>query len=162
MHSHIIQIYTKPIDADKHLNEQTLELYGTPPIDYCYDLQPEARQAVIASLVEKWLPKGLFSLGEEKDTIIYNGGIEEWTRNEWLPKIRKKAQCLSTHNVFTGTNLFSMQRLLDDALDIGTLFYLTDETYQSYAERSTAFMEFASRLDKGTVLYVGGVIGYHW
>lgn len=55
-----------------------------------------------------------------------------------------------------------MERLLDDALDLGTLFYLSSENYQSYAERSTAFMEYVNGYQEGQVFYIGGLLDYHW
>ena len=76
----------------------------------------------------------MFSLGTEPDTIVYNGGLEEWVRKEWLPKIRRHAETLSTHNVFRDFKLYRMERVLDNTLDSGTLFYLSEDNYQSYAE----------------------------
>lgn len=104
----------------------------------------------------------MFSLGTEPDTIVYNGGLEEWVRKEWLPKIRRHAETLSTHNVFRDFKLYRMERVLDNTLDSGTLFYLSEDNYQSYAERSTAFMEYLNGFSAGQIFYIGGVLDYHW
>ena len=104
----------------------------------------------------------MFSLGTEPDTIVYNGGLEEWVRKEWLPKIRRHAETLSTHNVFRDFKLYRMERVLDNTLDSGTLFYLSEDNYQSYAERSTAFLEYLNGFSAGQIFYIGGVPDYHW
>ncbi|WP_303035071.1 hypothetical protein [uncultured Duncaniella sp.] len=104
----------------------------------------------------------MFSLGTEPDTIVYNGGLEEWVRKEWLPKIRRHAETLSTHNVFRDFKLYRMERVLDNTLDSGTLFYLSEDNYQSYAERSTAFLEYLNGFSAGQIFYIGGVLDYHW
>jgi len=104
----------------------------------------------------------MFSLGTEPDTIVYNGGLEEWVRKEWLQKIRRHAETLSTHNVFRDFKLYRMERVLDNTLDSGKLFYLSEDNYQSYAERSTAFLEYLNGFSAGQILYIGGVLDYHW
>ena len=104
----------------------------------------------------------MFSLGTEPDTIVYNGGLDEWVRKEWLPKIRRHAETLSTHNVFRDFKLYRMERVLDNTLDSGTLFYLSEDNYQSYAERSTAFLEYLNGFSAGQIFYIGGVLDYHW
>ena len=162
MHSRIIQIADSRIDKENYLDEMTIETGSATQIDYTAEISSEQRQLAIENLVNHWLPKGMFSLGTEPDTIVYNGGMDEWIRKEWLPKIRKAAENLSTHNVFKSPNLYRMERLLDDALDLGTLFYLSSENYQSYAERSTASMEYVNGYQEGQVFYIGGLLDYHW
>ncbi len=161
MHSHIIQIALDRIDKENYLDEETIET-GIGGVDYTAEISADTRSVVISNLVNAWLPKGMFSLGEEPDTIIYNGGLDEWTRWEWLSKIKKAAENLSTHNVFQNLTLYRMETMLKNALGIGTLFYLSNENYQCYAEESTAFLEFVNGLEPGTTLYVGGVLDYHF
>ena len=162
MHSRIIQITDARIDKDNFLDENSIETGPNSLADYTAEISKEERRYAIENLVNHWLPKGMFSLGTEPDTIVYNGGMDDWLRNEWLPKIRQAAQNLSTHNVFKSPNLYRMERLLDNALDIGTLFYLSSDNYQSYAERSTAFMEYINGYPEGQVFYICGVLDYHW
>ena len=162
MHSRIFQIADTQIEKDNYLNEMTIEVGATTPVDYTSEISEDERKVAIENLVNNWLPTGMFSLGTEPDTIVYNGGLDEWVSNKWLPKIRTGAGCLSSHNVFLSLNLYKMERLLDNALDIGTLFYLSAENYQSYAERSTAFLEYLNGFSAGQVFYIGGVLDYHW
>lgn len=162
MHSSIFQISDARIDKENFLDETSIEVGSISLADYTAEITSEERQCAIEDLVNHWLPKGMFSLGTEPDTIVYNGGMDEWLSNEWLPKIRQSAQNLSSDNVFKSPNLYRMERLLDNALDIGTLFYLSSENYQNYAERSTAFMEYVNGYSEGQVFYIGGVLDYHW
>ena len=162
MHSRIIQISDARIDFENYLDESSIETGPNTLVDYTAEISEKERRYAIENLVNHWLPKGMFSLGTEPDTIIYKGGMDEWLCKEWLPKIRQAAQNLSTHNVFKSPNLYRMERLLDNALDIGTLFYLSSDNYQSYAERSTAFMEYINGYPEGQVFYIGGVLDYHW
>ena len=52
--------------------------------------------------------------------------------------------------------------LIDNPLDTGYHFYLNGDGCQSFAEPSFEFMLFVSSLEPGTLLYVGGVIDYHF
>lgn len=162
MHSRIIQISTSRIEKEDYLDEMTIETGASTGVDYTTEISQDEREQAIKNLVNHWLPKGMFSFGSEPDTIIYNGGMEEWIVKEWLPKIRRHAESLSSDNVFNSPNLYRMELLLDNALDIGTLFYLSSENFQSYAEKSTAFMEYVNNYSEGQVFYIGGVIDYHW
>ena len=162
MHSRIIQIADSPIDKENFLDEDSIETGPNSLVDYTAEISEKERQLAIENLVNHWLPKGMFSLGTDPDTIVYNGGMDDWLGKEWLPKIRQAAQNLSTYNVFKSLNLYRMERLLDNALDIGTLFYISSDNYQSYAERSTAFMEYINEYPEGHVFYIGGVLDYHW
>ena len=41
-------------------------------------------------------------------------------------------------------------------------FYLDGDGCQSFAEQSFAFMQFVCNLEPGTILYIGGVVDYHF
>lgn len=160
MHSNIVQIATEPIASNNYLNGNTLEI-AYNPVDYVYEISEEDRKEFITDLVEKFLPKGMFSLADD-GSIIYNGGIEEW-KKQWVATIRETANKLTADNIFTNPcYLYDTKKCLWDALDLGTLFYLSPENYQSYAEKSTIFMSYVDSLMPGTKLYVGGVLGYHY
>lgn len=161
MHSNIFQIADTRIEKENFLDDMTIEVGSTTPVDYTAEISEEERQEAIEDLVNYWLPKGMFSLGVEPDTIIYNGGIEAW-KNEWVRNLQERTNELTAKNIFNSLNVYKMQRMIDNALDIGTLFYLSEDNLQSYAERSTAFMEYLNGFSKGQVFYIGGVLDYHW
>ncbi len=162
MHSRIFQIADTQIEEDNFIDEMTIEVGATTSVDYTAEISEDERRLAIECLVNEWLPTGMFSLGTEPDTLVYNGGLDEWVRNEWLPKIRKSAEILSTHNIFQNLNITRMKQLLNNALGIGTLFYLAAENYQSFAEHSTAFIEYLNNFSAGQIFYIGGVLDYHW
>ena len=96
------------------------------------------------------------------DTIRYIGGVEQWKEN-FVTNIRKKAEAITTENMleFVGP-VYQLEKALENPLDIAYHFYLDGEGYQSFAEKSFAFMEFVCTLEPGTILYIGGVIDYHF
>ena len=75
MHSKIFQITETRVDRDNYLNEDTLEQGDGHYYDYCSEIDEEERKFHIANLIEKSLPKGMFTLVGE-NTIRYNGGAD--------------------------------------------------------------------------------------
>jgi hypothetical protein len=112
-------------------------------------------------LVNTALPKGMFELVGD-DTMRYIGGVEQWKEN-FVTNIRKKAEAITTENMleFVGP-VYQLEKALENPLDIAYHFYLDGDGYQSFAEKSFAFMEFVCTLEPGTILYIGGVIDYHF
>ena len=79
MHSKIFQITETRVDRDNYLNEDTLEQGDGHYYDYCSEIDEEERKFHIANLIEKSLPKGMFTLVAE-NTIRYNGGADKWKK----------------------------------------------------------------------------------
>ena len=144
MHSRIFQISKMWIGKENYLNEDTLHQGDGSFYDYCAEIDDEERKEDIRYLVNTALPKDMFELVGD-DTMRYIGGVEQWKEN-FVTNIRKKAEAITTEN----------------PLDIAYHFYLDGEGYQSFAEKSFAFMEFVCTLEPGTILYIGGVIDYHF
>lgn len=46
--------------------------------DYCVDITDDERSYAIDSLAKYLLHTGMFLDENEKDTVIYNGGADEW------------------------------------------------------------------------------------
>ena len=90
MHSKIFQITETRVEKDNYLNENTLEQGDGHYYDYCSEIDEEERKFHIANLIEKSLPKGMFTLVErtQSDTMV-----ERTTgkRSLWQPfKKRRK------------------------------------------------------------------------
>ena len=160
MHSRIFQISTMEIEQDSYLNEDTLLQGDCSPYDYCSDIDDETRKEDIAYLVNHALPKGMFELISE-DTMRYNGGIEQW-KEEYVANIRKNAEAITVENMLEWSITYNLQKAIENPLDIAYHFYLDEEGCQSFAEQSFAFMAFVCKLEPGTILYIGGVIDYHF
>lgn len=160
MHSRIFQISTMKIEKDNYLNENTLPQGDCSPFDYCADIDSETRKEDIAYLVNHVLPKGMFELISE-DTMRYIGGIEQW-KEEYVANIRKNAGAVTVENMLEWSITYNLQKAIVNPLDVAYQFYLDGEGCQPFAEQSFAFMSFVCTLEPDTILYIGGVIDYHF
>ena len=161
MHSRVFQISTTQIDKENYLNEDTLNQGDNSFYDYCADISDEERKEEITNLVNSILPKGMFELVSE-DTIRYTGdGMEQW-KEKYVAEIRKKADAITVENMFEWSSTYYLKQAIDNPLDTGYHFYLNGDGCQYFAEPSFEFMLFVSSLEPGTLLYVGGVIDYHF
>lgn len=162
MHSKIFQITkVQVVDEDCFLNENTLEQGDSSYYDYCSEIDDEEREEHIAYLVENVLPEGMFDLISE-NTMRYNGGAEQW-KETFIADVRKKAEAITTDNVLEWVGpVYRLEQALKNPLDTGYMFYMDEEGWQSYAEFSYAFMRYVCELEVGTLLYIGGVIDYHF
>ena len=161
MHSRVFQISTTQIDKENYLNEDTLNQGDNSFYDYCADISDEERKEEITNLVNSILPKGMFELVSE-DTIRYTGdGMEQW-KEKYVAEIRKKADAITVENMFEWSSTYYLKQAIDNPLDTGYHFYLNGDGCQPFAEPSFEFMLFVSSLEPGTLLYVGGVIDYHF
>lgn len=95
------------------------------------------------------------------DAMRYNGGIEQW-KKEYVANIKKKADALTVDNMLEWGSTYYLKEAVENPLDVSYHFYLDGDGCQSFAEKSFAFMEFVCGLEPGTVLYIGGVIDYHF
>lgn len=159
MHSRIFQITTKQVEKENYLNEFTLFQGEHSMIDYCDEIDDEEREANIECLVGSVLPKGMFTrMGA--NVIRYNGGMQQW-KEEAIAKIKEKLAAITPDNYF-GIDLYRLKKAVENPLDTAYLFYTDAESTQSWAKESYDFMDFVSRLEEGTLLYIGGVIDYHF
>lgn len=160
MHSRIFQITKKQVERKNYLNEDTLEQGDTALIDYCSEIDDDEREENIAYLVDSVLPKGMFTrLGD--NILRYNGGMEQWQK-EAVAKIKEEAVALTADNYFNYSEYNALKKALDNPLYTAYLFYTDAEGGQSWADQSRDFMIFVSGLEAGTLLYIGGVIDYHF
>ena len=160
MHSRIFQITKEQAEQENYLNENTLEQGDTASIDYCAEIDLKDREESIAYLVDSILPKGMFTrLGA--NILRYNGGMEQW-KEETVAKIREKAAALTTDNYFRFGELYTLKNAVENPLDTAYLFYTDKEGLQSWADQSYDFMCMVNELEEGALLYIGGVIDYHF
>lgn len=161
MHSRIFQITEVKADKENYLNEDTLEQGDGHYYDYCSEIDEEDRKFHIANLVDNVLPKGMFELVAE-DTIRYNGGADKW-KEEFVRTLKEKAQAVTTENctLWIGA-VYQLEKFLKNPLDTGYQFYMDEQGITGYAEQSYEFLRTVSGLEPGTLLYIGGVIDYHF
>ncbi len=160
MHSRVFQISTEPILKENYLNEDTLNQGDNAFYDYCANIDEDERKEDIACLVNETLPKGMFELVGD-DTMRFNGNAEHW-KEEYIANIKKSVEALTVENMLEWSSTYYLKEAINNPLDTAYHFYLDGEGWQNYAEQSFAFMRFVSELKPGTILYIGGVIDYHF
>ena len=162
MHSKIFQITTKRLEKNRFLNEFTLEQGQFCVYDYCKWISQTEREIQIDNLVMYALPKGMFRRIAE-DEIMYNGGIEQWSK-EFADRIKETVTKITAENVIDPCcpAVAELIHLINNPLDTDYNFYLHEDCKEPYAVESLEFMQFVSQLKPGTILYIGGVIDYHF
>lgn len=58
--------------------------------------------------------------------------------------------------------VYQLEKFLKNPLDTAYWFYMDEEGLQSNAEQSYEFLRQACEFKPGTLLYIGGVIDYHF
>jgi len=161
MHSKIFQITVEKPSKDNFLNENTLEQGDGHYYDYCSEINEEDRKFHISNLIDGILPKGMFELVDD-DTIRYNGGADKW-KEEFVAALQEKAKEVTTENctMWIGA-VYQLEKYLKNPLDTGYQFYMDEQGITGYAEQSYEFLRTVSELEPGTLLYIGGVIDYHF
>ena len=161
MHSKIFQITTTKVDKECYLNEDTLMQGDNSYFDYCDKIDEEERKYHIDILVNHILPKGMFELVDE-DTIRYIGGAEKW-KEEFVAGLRNKVEAVTPDTVQDWIGpVYQLEKYLKNPLETAYWFYTDTEGMQSYAEQSYEFMREICGYEPGTLLYIGGVIDYHF
>lgn len=161
MHAKIFQITKSRVDKDNILNEHTLTQGEGSWYDYCQKISDTMRKEMIDVLVNELLPEGMFTLIGE-DEMVYNGGANEW-KAKWVKAIHDKAREITTENVLNYSGpAYQLEGEVENPLHTESHFYLSEETCQSYAERSAELMRMVCSLPVGTHLYIGGVIDFHF
>ncbi len=161
MHSTIFQITTERVRKGCFLNEDTLTQGDGANIDYCGNITEEERRERIERLVNNILPKGMFTLMEDS-VLRYNGGAEKW-KKEWVRNIKAQARRINVNNVTISIGpMYDLEQAVNNPLDCYSLFYFDKECIDDYAERSGELMNTVCRLKANTLLYIGGVVDYHF
>lgn len=161
MHGKIFQITQEKVLKENFLNENTLKQGDGHYYDYCAEISDEERKFHIAYLVENILPKGMFTLVEE-NIIRYNGGIEDWKRI-FVETLQEKAKAVTIENCTEWIGaMYGLKEYLKDPLDTGYHFYMDEQGLYEEAEQSYEFLCTVSGLEPGTLLYIGGVIDFHF
>ncbi len=161
MHSKIFQITTTKVDKECYLNEDTLMQGDNSYFDYCCEIGEKERKYHIDILVNHILPTGMFELVDE-DTIRYTGGAEKW-KEDFVAGLRSKREAVTPDTMldYIGS-VYQLEKYLKNPLETAYWFYTDADGMQSYAEQSYEFMREICGYEPGTLLYIGGVIDYHF
>lgn len=162
MHSIIFQISDQPIAKDERIGIDHIEGGDMTSFDYAYENSEEEREECIHDLVERILPKGMFTLGEDGETLIFQGGFTEW-RKSYLDIIRGKVEEIDEENIMKWVGpAYQLQKAILNPLDTDALFITDFANGYRLAERSRELMTIIENLQTGERLYIGAVVGYHF
>lgn len=162
MHSVIYQISDQPITRDEFIGIDHIEGGDMTSFDYAYENIEEERKEYIRDLVERILPKGMFTLGEDGETLIFQGGFTEW-RKSYLDIIRDKVEEIDEENIMKWVGpTYQLQKAILNPLDTDALFITDFANGYGLAERSRELMTMIGNLQTGERLYIGTVVGYHF
>lgn len=139
------------------LDERTLAQGDGKYIDYCEEISAEESESAIESLLSL-LPEGVLQRGHD-NTLLYAGGLPDW-RQEMVDKVKAYAVLLDKDNIaFTRANI---RQAFTNPLDTDCEFYLDADKEQDWTDDSIGFLYWLEGLKQRTVLYVGGIIKYHY
>ena len=159
MHGIIYQISDSPIDRDDYIGVDTVSEGDMADFDYLYDTTEEERRKQIQYLVEHTLPKGMFTIDTDDETLVYQGGFAEW-RKSYLDLIRTRTEAINEENIMEWIGpAYQLQKAIVNPLD-SVDYYVTESDSYGTAERSRDLMLMVGRLEAGAKLYIGEVLGY--
>lgn len=162
MHSTIFQIATRPILPDEYVGIDNIEAGEMTSIFYCRETERSERAERINILVGRVLPKGMFSVSPDGETLIYKGGFTEWNR-KYAASLVEKASVINDTNVFKYIGpAYQFQKAIVNPLDTDSLFITEFCDCSGTAERSRELMRLIGSLQIGARLYVGAILDYHF
>lgn len=153
MHNTIYQLSTHQLNADEFITENTFEPEQVSDFaDYVQKVDCDLSKAYDKF---PFIP----SMFDRKDDMLIYKGCEEVFRN-WHKGVCDKAEALSEEGLKDSVKTFRLRRVLQTPFTYDR-FVITD--YDGYPEPSSDFLQYcAARLDVGDILYLGGVLGFHW
>lgn len=169
MHSFVFELGKNPIKKENWLSDDSaydtiLTTLGSNAASEVASLTEGERAEAITNLVCKWLPCEMFETNAD-GTFTYTGGIEEWVRNVYIPRIKELASLIRPDKVFgLGVgSAYEVEKAIKNPLDLDSIFVINHGSYYSHAMRSGDFIEeFVKDLAPGDRIYVGAVFDYHF
>lgn len=152
------EISKEPIEEDDYLTMDScvdyLEKYD---FDYCKDADCDDR----LSDVERFpaiFPIGMFTkVGE--NSFRYNGGFAEWEKS-FCSNLKGLAAGLPDEGVLSDRALYRIKHLIENP--IGDYMFYFGEHFPTI-QPGVMFMNlFVSNLKVGDVIYIGGVVYFHY
>lgn len=162
MHSIIYQISNQPISKEEHIGVDHIEAGDMTSLDYAYETSEEERKENIRCLAERILPKDMFSLSEDGETLVFQSGFAEWRKGN-LDTIHTRVADINEENIMEWVGpAYQLQKAILNPLCTDALFVTDFSNGYGLAERSRELMTIIGNLEIGDKLYVGAVFGYHF
>ena len=155
MHNNIYEITVDAIDRDDWATESNF--YDDDHVDYVTEMEGEERDEAIDDFCKHPDFTKLFTRGEEPDTIVYNGKIDEVT-NEWYDNIQKE---LDEMRKSGKVDSYRLRKAIDRTFFGDELFCLPGHsgTESSFPRELLEMLRYHKA---GTVLHINAVFDYHW
>lgn len=160
MHSTIFQLSTERLSEDKWINENTfLEDYGKFGIDYTNE--DIDRQEAIERLAEI-LPKSVFKVEGDKVTILNNGEclFEQYKKD--LQQILDKMTYNKDIDSALSLGAYRLFKRAMRIIDCNSLFHIPDWNWLGTSNDVLEYANYAFEKGKPKVLYIGGILDYHF
>lgn len=153
MHNNIYQLSTRQLNADEFITEVTFDPVQISDFaDYVREVDCDLSEAYDE------FPFIPYMFDRNDDMLIYKG-CEDILR-KWHKEVCDKVAKLSEEGLKDGMNTFRLRRVLQTPFTEDR-FVITD--YDSCPEPSSDFLQYcAKELKIGDVLYLGGVLDFHW
>lgn len=135
MHSTIYQIAERPIQPDEYVGVYNIEAGEMASIFYAREAEKSERAERIKILVGRVLPKGMFAVSPNGETLIYKGGFTEWSR-KYAATLLDKANFINETNFKYIGPTYQLQKAIVNPLDTESLFITTFCDCSGTAERS--------------------------
>ena len=151
MHSFVFQISTEPIEVDKLVEADDIQM-DINLADYVDDFHGNRIEA-IESLV-KATDGMLQHVGNGQ--LIYQGGYQKYMENV----VSKFKDLASTVNVDSFFNNYKILEVLKNPMNVKFLFASEDSNF--WLEQSDVLMTVISNLKEGDSIFIGNVLDYHY
>lgn len=156
MHSKIFQIGLEPIDNDEKLTPVSLYDNSSDFADYIGDEVTGKNRLELIKMMASTFEE-LFDC--KGDVLIFKGMgtfLEDWAK-----AIQQAANNLNANANDWQLKMYGVAKLTERThKDSYSRFYMED--WNCYAGPASDLIEFLTTLEKGTKLYVGAVIDYHF
>lgn len=157
MHSSIIEIRDHRTDKGEWATECNFYDDCGDIIEYCRDLTEDERAGYIEDFMESELFNALFTKGDEADTIVYNGKLDA-IKSEWYKSIQVELDKMVAKGSISP---YYLNRAIEKPFLSDFLFCLPDWNGDR-ANYPRELMEWLDTLKDGDVLYICGVVDYHF
>lgn len=152
------EISKEPIEEDAYLTQDScIDYLDKYDFSHCQDVDSVDRKSDIAHFPAIF-PKGMFTpVGE--NGFRYNGGFAEWEKS-YCDKLKCLAAALPEEGVLQDNTLYSLKSHIEHPLG-DYMFYFGQDFPSLY--RGDSFMrKFVSNLKVGDIVYIGGVVYFHY
>ena len=161
MHGKIYQIGTKPIDSDDYVDIDVISEGEMVCFDYLDDTEPMERKHLIRAFVDNTLPKGMFTVDADGETLTYQGGFAEW-KKQYIELLHNRVAAIDETNIMDWLGpTRQLQKAIVNPLNTDVYFVVDFGNGYATADRSRDFMYIVKDLEPGAKLYIGAILDYH-